>query len=255
MPWRAYFPDLWVEGFPNVSDDEMSRITRECEIREATLLPKLRKTIECGINRGCDRYWEFALDPVTDHSILVNQVAILRMNGLIPGDTNSLHITLGGIRVDRYAYYVAMVIEALSTSPHRVLSAFMSDNQSKGWGRKGKAGVFEKEGSHDMQHDYNYGTEIRMGQVPADDKMLDLMLDIAQQMGEQILYVQQGIQSYKRDFDQFIGELTSILHHVGLPDTNWKNPHTEPQLWNHYAEVLPSLREPVKKVLENHGYC
>lgn len=255
VPWKAYFPDLWSEDFHTLSEERMAEITEECTRREAVLLPKLRKTIECGIKRGCDRYWEFALDPVTDISLIVNQVAVLRQAGLIPGDSNSLHITFGGLRVSRYSYYVALVMEALSVTPERVRSANYTTTSSKGWARKGKAGVFEKEGSYDMMHDYNYGTEIRMAQLPERNSRLALMLDISQRMAVEMYHIQCGVLTTKHQFDSFISELATVLFRAGLPDRNWGNPHTEPDIWDLYAHKLPEMRQPIINVLRKFGYA
>lgn len=246
-----------MEGFPDIDPDRLQQITDECTIREATLLPKLRKTVSCGINRGNDRYWEFALDPVFDVALISTQVEILKESGLIPGDTNSLHITLGDIKTSRYVYYIAMVMEALSCTPERITTAFPNgvSTSAKGWARKGYAGVYQKRGTYDMQYGYYYGAEIRLAQVPGTVAELHQMLDIAQRMAVQVDMIQRGVMSSKYWFDTFISHLASILHRAGLPDSNWRNPHMNPDVWEVFVEALPSMKQPVLDALKYLDNC
>lgn len=79
VPWKAYFPDLWVEGFPKIDPDKLAEITAECAIREKSLVPRLMRSQDCGVKRGADRYWEFAFDPVTDVGIACDHVEIWRL--------------------------------------------------------------------------------------------------------------------------------------------------------------------------------
>jgi len=254
VPWRNYFPDLWVNGFPNISDAEMSEITEECNRRESILLPQLRKTVDCGVNKGNDRYWEFAFNPVSSVGIIVNQLSVIREAGLMPGRMNSLHVTFGGVRVCRYSYYIALVAEAMVTSQERIRSAFTQGTTSRGWARKGYAGVYEKQGSYDMMYGFQYGTELRLAEVP--DNTIDLynMLHVTQQMAVEVYQIQSGVFSSKTVFDNMISELASILVRAGLPDKNWKKPHMEPETWEWFAEVLPEIRPQVIRVLEKYEY-
>lgn len=241
VPWRAYFPDLWVEGFPNIPDIQLEAITQICKEREKVLLPKLMKTVECGVPSGADKYWEFAFQPVTDISITVNQVAILQANDLIPPGNHSLHITFGGLRVTKDMYYVAMALESMACDGPRIMAGFhpWMTSMSHGWARKGFAGLFEKEGSHDLQHGYDFGAEIRLLYLPSDSEGLFQLLDYAQVMGDYVASAQAG--NRLPEWDRFIERATQIIVDNGLPNRNWRKPHLEPEVWTKFAELLPGM--------------
>ncbi len=100
VPWSSYFPGLWKEyGLDQrkvsaLSADELADLGRRCGDLEVDLLPQLRKTVECGVPRGNDRYWEFSLNPAHDAGLLVEQVRLLSAAGVLPRDRkHSLHVT------------------------------------------------------------------------------------------------------------------------------------------------------------------
>lgn len=253
--WRAYFPDLWVEGFPNVDEETLARISAECSIREKTLIPMLMKTQHCGINRGADRYWEFALDPVQDVGIACDHIAILREHNLIPPGRHSLHITFGGLKLDKHMYFVAMVLEALACSSERVLSGFHPSQTTMphGWARKGFAGLFFKEGDHDILHNYGFGTEIRLLYLPETDQQLFELLDLAQRLAE----IVKGVQQNKPDslWDKTVANLSAILTSYGLPNNNWKKPHINPDVWTLFAQKMPEIQRDVRQLVSQQFSC
>lgn len=242
VPWRAYFPDLWVDGFPNVDKGTLARITAECAEREKVLLPKLMKTVECGVKSGADKYWEFAFDPVLDTSILCNQVAILKCNDLIPKGNHSLHITFGGIRLTRSAHYIAMVLEALACDQARILQGFSKvDQMSTGWARKGYAGMFEKSGEHDLMHGYSVGTEVRLLFLPDYVYGLRALLECAHKLACMV-YDEQLHGRPCRSLKYIIAQCRQILAEHDLPDTNWKKPHMNRDIWVKFSNDLPSIQ-------------
>lgn len=249
VPWRAFFPDLWVDGFPNVDEDVLNQISKQCSIREQTLVPRLMKSQECGIKRGADRYWEFALDPVTDVGIACDHIAILRQHELIPKGRHSLHITFGGIRVTPDMYYAAMCLEAYACSPDRVLVGFHPtiDAMSSGWARKGYAGLFQKEGSHDIQHGMHIGAEIRLLWLPDTDTELFDLLSLAQHLVTMIQQVQSGNTS--EQWSAIKAMCKAVLAEHNLPDRNWKKPHMEPAIWRQFAECMPSIQRQIRSEL------
>lgn len=247
VPWRAYFPDLWVEGFPNVDSETLARITAECSEREKVLLPKLMKTTECGIKAGADKYWEFAFDPVMDVSILCNQVAILMDKQLIPSGPHSLHVTFGGIALTGRAHYIAMVMESMACSSQRILSGFYQSNSfmSTGWARKGYAATFEKTGTHDLMHGYTVGVEIRLLTLPNNEHTLFNLLNVGQQLAVMVLQEQQGNTS--TTWNDIVGQCRQILAEHNLPDTNWGKPHMNPTIWRSFAEQYDSIKNRIIK--------
>lgn len=251
VTWRSYFPDLWVENFPYATPKVMERITEECKRREALLLPKLVKATECGIPSGADKYWEFAFDPVTDVAILINQVHILQENYLLPArDKHALHITIGGMRPSAHAYFIAMILEAYACDGKRILTGMDTYgliNLSKGWARKGRAGLFEKQGDHDMQHGFEYGTEFRLLYTPPTLTQLHYLLDRAQFLSEVSLDYHHPLHG---DWIKLVIELRRILWGLNLPDCNWGRPHENRELWERVAENFPVLAALTKDAFE-----
>jgi hypothetical protein len=248
VPWRAFFPDLWVEGFPNVDEQTLAQISEQCSVREAILIPMLCKTVECGVNKGADKYWEFAFDPSTDISITCNQVEILRVNNLIPPGNHSLHITFGGLRANADVVYMAMALEAYACDQNRILAGFHpSKVMSTGWARKGYAGVFEKEGVHDVQHGYQYAAEIRLLYLPSTGDQLFTLLDLAQRLAECVRLTQAG--HHVDQWQLFKQRAKQILVEHGLPPKNWKKPHMEPDVWQRFGQHLPSISRLVQQAI------
>ena len=235
VPWKAYFPDLWVEGFPNIHPDLLAEISEACSVREKVLLSRLQETVELGINKGADKYWEFAFDPVTEVGITHSHVMMLQLEGLIPPGPHSLHITLGGLKLDRNCHYIAMILESMSCSPSRIMTGFhpTSSAQSTGWARKGYAGMFLKEGNHDLQHGYEVGTEIRILQLPETELKLFELLDVAQQLACMVALEQRGQKCVL--WQQIVIKCRDVLAQHNLPDQNWKKPHIEPNVWRGFA--------------------
>lgn len=254
VPWRAYFPDLFVAGFPNVSADEMARITVECSRREAVLVPKLEHTVACGLQKGKDRYWEFAFDPVTNAEILVQQINVLQKAGLCPSGAHSLQITFGGLRITRDVYYLALILESLCCSPERILQGFHPTNLYgvHGWSKKGIAGVHQKMGACNLLHGYGIAVEIRTLQMPETLEGLRHLFRVAHHYGEQIRQKQE-YESVPA-WDRLVTDLSGILKSHGLPDENWRAPHQRPEVWKRFAFELPLLSQKVETKV-NENFC
>lgn len=252
--WKSYFPDLWIDGFPNnISSEEMERITSECSRREQDLIPKLMKAQRCGVPSGADKYWEFAFEPVTDISLLCNQVEILKVNGLIPEGHHALHITIGGVEPRPVIYKIAMILEAYACDVARLRSGFGTAGPyqlSKGWAKKGRAGLFMKEGSGDLLHGYEVGTEIRTLHMPKTTNELYFVLDTCQwlvQVSETLNTCEEEI--VESWFD-LMNDLRWSLDQSGLPDKNWGKPRDDPTLWEHIAERFPRLQQMTRMAYE-----
>lgn len=258
--WRSYFPDLWMEGFPNnISDEDMQRISEDCLRREQKLLPQLMKAQRAGVPSGADRYWEFAFEPVTDISLLCNQVEILRANGLIPEGHHALHITIGGVEPSPAMYAITMVLEAYACSVERLRSGYGTTGPyqlSKGWAKKGRAGLFMKEGSNDLLHGYEVGTEIRTLHLPKTTNELYFVLDTCQKLVE-VSHSLDTRSSYdERCWRMLKKDLVWVLEEAELPNTNWGKPRDNPPLWERIAERFVLMQYLTRKVFsENPLYC
>lgn len=234
VPWRAYFPDLWVDGFPfDIDQTTFDKITEECTKREKVLLPKLELAEQCGVPSGADKYWEFAFDPVTDVNIIRNQVHILKKNQLIPVGRHALHITVGGIWPCRDLYFVALILEAYACSEARIRSGVSPiQGISKGWARKGRAGIFGKMGTHDIQHGYDYGTEFRLLYTPDNLDSLMFLLDRCQVLCD---VATNANHPERTEWEELVADMNEILLSCGLPDCNYGRPHEDPHTWNKFA--------------------
>lgn len=243
--WKSYFPDLWVEGFPNIDRTLLQSITDECATREKTLLPLLQKTSDCGIKRGADKYWEFAFPPVHDPSITCSQVQFLKDAKMIPPGKHSLHITIGGLKLNKNAVYLATLLESFSCSPERIMQGFhpsYPDTSSASWGRKGQAGCFEKIGSNDLQGDCEFATEIRTLVLPETTEHLLSILEFAQDRAEEII-------TKNPNWNKYFNLVKTLLTKYDLPDTNWQKPHEDPTSWRKYAECYQAFSSDIRRCI------
>lgn len=233
VKFSSYFPDLWNEfdlekrGFGGLSKAESDSFSEKCTELEKDLLPKLRSTILAGVPRGNDRYWEFALDPAHDVSLLVEQVELLSEGGVLPRDRrHSLQITVGDLRATPDVYYLAMLLELQTIDAERI--AYGIEQTSKtiytGWARKGRSGVFEKD-ALDLKNGSTVACELRPLQLPLNRADFQrLMLDvswaanaIAAKQGVRPLVDSEGLDRW----NAFVGQAKQALHDHGLPDRNW----------------------------------
>ena len=82
VPFSSYFPGLWrsygLDRRPlrDMEAHELHAFSTECAAAEVTLRRRLALTVECGVPRGADRYWEFSFAPVRSVGLLVEQVRL-----------------------------------------------------------------------------------------------------------------------------------------------------------------------------------
>lgn len=162
------------------------------------------KTIECGIPRGQDKYWEFSFNPVHNASLLVDQVEILTKAGLIPDGDHSLHITIGGIDKNENSYWILRILELLFL-PYKERMLELNFN------KKGLGGILER---------LYCGYEMRtlMMNKNTDMSRLFYVLDILLKGDSRIEIVKQEILK------------------TGLPDEIWM-PRTMEKYIDHFDEL------------------
>lgn len=145
VPHSSYFPDLWKawglhdRRVNDLNPEELAAFGHELAILEAPLREKLELSVECGIPRGNDRYWEFALNPVLDLGLAWEQTELLTLAGLLPrARRQALQATLGNLALSPDAYYFARVLEALYVEPTRIISGARAASATifTGWGAK-----------------------------------------------------------------------------------------------------------------------
>lgn len=251
VPWSSYFPGLWKEyGLDQrkvsaLPADELVELGRRCSELEQDLLPMLRKTVECGVPRGNDRYWEFSLNPAHDTGLLVEQVRLLSAAGVLPRERkHSLHVTVGDMPRCEDLYYLCTLLEVEFVDPQRIRDGI---NQTRsaihtGWARKGLAGIFEK-GVSDLKGGATRGAEIRMLQLPQSHE------DFARLMAR----VQWGVNAIadcRAGRDTLAAEMwrvtmartKQLLADQGLPLENWSRGGQRYEVWEQFAQAMPRLR-------------
>jgi hypothetical protein len=251
VKWRYYFPQLWDKylahtSYKNLEASLEQDLTNECCKIEETLLPRLEKTRECGVEKGQDKYYEFAFNPVTDIYVLTNQVQILQQENLIPQGTHSLHLTVGNLKAIKDVYYLLLFLEMLYCNQERVASAFHQDNSkiSSTWARKGMGGVFNKE-SHELKFDYEQAVELRTLQITEQTDLLTLLCQCS--ILSDIIYCKMTHQNHPliEQWDNWLNQIQLLLQNMGLTDNNWKKPNLTPQYWLAYMDAFTQLQQTI----------
>lgn len=253
VPWRSYFPDLWRDfglsnrRFGSLSTAEALELTRRCSLQEERLRPLLEATAACGVPRGNDRYWEFALAPTGDLALLAHQVSLLTACAALPRDRpHSLQITIGEVAPCPNLYYLLMALELRYVEPERILSGPAASTAAihTGWLRKGRAGIHRKDAA-ELALGSQVACELRPLQLPTDDLgFQDLLHTLA--WGVECVTGQAGRESRQR-WDSFVAHAKAALLRQGLPQGNWAD--APPGVWERFARAMPLLREELDSLL------
>jgi hypothetical protein len=263
VPWSSYFPQLWERfglahrGISDLTKDELDALSTECSRLEDVLKPRLAKTIECGLPRGNDRYWEFAFNPTHTTDLLVEQVRLLTAAGLLPRNrAHSLHVTVGGIPPCRSLYYLAMLLEVNHVTPQRLRDGIAASQSTihTGWARKGRAGIYRK-GADDLVGGASLAAEIRVLQLPQNDEDFAQIMDTVQWAANAIHQKRAGLNNpLTRDWAEIEAACSNALISHGLPDSNWGRgseyggEHKES--WLRFADLMPSIQTSLRGVLD-----
>lgn len=248
VKWRDYFPDLYERylkdrRYRDLDAGEQAQLTAECSALEADLLPRLQATVDCGVARGADKYWEFAFGPTTEMAVLAGQVRVLQQANLIPSGEHSLHMTIGQLGLSRDSYYLALLLEMMASSPQRIAAGFHQDQPSlsAGWARKGMGGVFLKDAA-DLQYGATQAIELRTLQL-TDQLDVQGLLSVASGCADVIHAKKNGLahRGIER-WEQFVNIAGARLAAEGLADANWKKPNMEAQCWQRYIDRFSALR-------------
>lgn len=260
VPWSSFFPDLWKKyrlGELRVGDlapSELDALRAECYEIEKTLLPRLQSTVDCGIPRGNDRYWEFAFRPVHDTLLFTRQVGLLSQAGLLPRDKrHSLQLTIGGIAPCRSLYYLAMVLELFHVDPARMRAGLEKRQQiiHSGWMRKGRAGIHRKE-ADELEAGAQVASELRLLQLPTEQGELAQLMRTAQWGANAIADLCDGQATTASQawvaVEQACGE---ALKRNGLPDSNWGDvdAHAQVAIWIDFSARMPIIRQALADLL------
>lgn len=255
VPWSSYFPELWEKyglaerKIYSLPADELNMLNAECAKLEIDLQPRLHKTVECGVPRGNDRYWEFAFRPVSEGALVVEQTSLMTEAGVLPRDKgHALHITVGEIPRCTALYQLSMLLEAEFVDPERIRHgiAQMSKKIHTGWGRKGSSGIFEK-GPEELQGGASVASELRMLQLPASDHDFGRLMDTVQWSVNAIQDRRQGLDTTAASqWQEFEVRAAGVLHSHGLSNANWfksgPNGGIDHAAWARFGERLEEIR-------------
>lgn len=245
VKFKYYFPNIFENYFKNgkyinFSTDEKKYIDSLIDEEEINIKPLLQKTLECGIEKGKDSYWEFAFPPVNDISILLKQLDVLQRKNLIPNGKHSLHITIGDIKKSKEIYWILSVLQILFCDVDRIKNSFKLNDEkliAKTWARKGVAGIYQKDSWRLKNSDY--GVELRTLEffsINDLESCFHFLIDMLCKM-------KKGENIYLVDF------LKNEMQKINLPDENWKNPHENPDVWNLYINKFDMLKNKVQNYL------
>lgn len=240
IKFRYFFPELFKRFFENKKWNDYN-VERKQEIsdiilkEERIILSKLERTIACGIPRGNDKYWEFSLAPANDLSLLVKQVEILKQIGLIPKGRHSMHITIGGLKVQPRHYYILSMIELLFLDKERIKEGFSEyQDSSYAWAKKGLGGIFKK--IHCDLIEQEQGFEFRTLYMDENTNLFNLFSLLNSLLSE--------------DNEHIIMKLKREMISRGFTDENWQKPHINPEMWNKYINEFDELKRFVQREIK-----
>jgi hypothetical protein len=256
VKWRYYFPTLWDKylascSYKDLSKEEQQNLTQECNALEQHLLPKLEKTVSCGIPKGLDKYYEFAFTPCCNIELITGQIDLLKEQQLIPEGLHSLHITVGNMKIDKNAYYLLLLLELITLEPQRIMEGFHKEhkNLSSAWARKGLGGLFQKE-SDDLQYGSTSAVEFRTLQINEKTDIYEL-LSLTSYVSDIIINEQKnGIKHAL--WSSFIEDSQEVLLKYDLADKNWKKPNLSPEYWQLYINHFDSLKAEIPQLFKEY---
>lgn len=238
IKFKYYYPELYNKFFKdgnwkNFSTEEKKDINKIITYTENELgiKEKLEKVLELGINKGKDCYWEFALDPVTDLSLILTQLNILIDLGLLPDGEHSLHITIGNLEKNVNTYWILLICEILFSSQKRLMSGNNKDRR-KAYFRKGESGLLVKRWRLiDCETAIEFrsvGLFIENGKISITHKKLS--------------YLNKLLNDSEFQTNE-INKCKEVLKDIDLPNENWKNYKDNPEIWDKYYDSYETIKE------------
>lgn len=254
-PHSACFPAVWSRwglGSRRVADlkpSELAAFGAELAAAEAPLRELLDISVQCGVPRGNDRFWEFALDPVLDLGLAWEQTELLSAAGLLPRQRPlSLQATLGGLAADDDCRFLARMVEILHVDPARIAAGAAATRAVifTGWGRKGVSGVLEKNAG-ELLGRAPRAVELRTPQLPSSSSEWTLLAQLLSAGADAIADRQAGLPTERAHWFGLARRATEqALASAGLPASDWWRPpgggSIDHGAWSLYAQALPRLR-------------
>ncbi len=247
VPWSAYFPSLWSKHFLNgertyESMDAFTRaaLSTECSRLEAALLPRLEATVECGVKRGRDRYWEFVLPPVSNACLSAQLIESLTGAGLLPRGIFSLHATISGIASRRDAFLMLLLLELLFGRKERVMQGCRGLGA---WARKGDGGIVTK--INNLLYDSPLAYELRTLELPLSREERTVLLSAIAQATRCF--------SSASCAENIRKQVKVLVEAHGLPFKPWGSPRSSPEIWETYIAHFERLKSGTRDIALSVG--
>ncbi len=238
VKFKYYFPEIFQEYFKDknwfsYSDEEKKIITDKIDEEEKVIRPLLEATVEAGIPKGLDKYWEFSFNPVNNMTLLYYQIELLKLGNLIPKGEHSFHLTIGGIKPNKNMYHILMILQLLFMKKERILSGYNFEKHlNTTWAKKGRAGILIK--NHNDLINAEDGTEFRTLCIYDDTDVYFLLKTLHNLLNNK--------------FDSLISKVITNMSEYNLPDKNWENIHKNVDLWKRYDDNFDDLSSYTKSI-------
>jgi hypothetical protein len=238
IKFKYYYPELyeryfkggrWKEYIPE-QKNAINEIVTYTET-EKGILSKLEKTKELGIKKGNDCYWEFALDPVTDLSLILTQLQLLIDLNLLPNGQHSLHITIGNMNKTVDSYWLLFICEMLFSSQKRLSSGINKEKRAT-YFRKGESGLLVKRW---RLVECKTAIEFRSVGLFIENSKISIT-------HEKLSYLNRLLNDSEFQTNE-INKCKNILNDIGLPNENWKNYKDNPEIWDKYYDSYETIKE------------
>lgn len=229
---KKYFTDI--RYYNNLPTSEKDKISAEISVAEKDIKNLYEKTIRCGVPKGLDKYWEFAFNPVYETDLILYQIDILEQVGLIPKGNHSLHINIGGLPANKKAYIITSALELLYVSKERMMCGIRDCIGPVAWSRKGRAGIREKTKYHLMEVDT--GFEIRTTEYTDLNTLNSMLRFVSHYINDENTADYENLEKY----------ISDLLIKYDLPNKNWENPSTNPEIWTRYIDKFDEMSQEIK---------
>ncbi len=262
VTWASLRADLIKEFFsdldPNKTYTTMSAMVRDLDPErrkefeqrkaeaDAVIGSLYQATVENGIPKGKDPYWEFANEPTYSWRTLTSEVDLLMDTGLIPkGKQHAMHVTLGGVFMQGHGPQIILPgLELLSVSSERITDATKSDGHS--WARRNShSGGVRGRSGNSLELGQPGATEFRTLATakPEDHRTI---FQAAQMLGAVLLSHRSGadvqnagVIEIGKQWQGYRDTMTDLWDARGLPtDNTWSSPYNKPEVWLGWAECL-----------------
>jgi hypothetical protein len=252
--FSSYFPQLFDEyrldlkPYSTLTPHQQTDFLRKLAPLEQPLQQKLLKSVECGVPKGKDRYWEFATRPAFHPDLIADELNLLRQAGLIPWThCHSLHVTIGGLWMGKTAGMLLMILELLGyTSKARIMSG-VDPKRAVSWSRKGRAGMRQR--ITDLEYDSNVAVELRTLELPGTHQDTQWLLYVTWLLAECLR------RPDLRDiWDTILAAAISLIPDMDIT-SNWGPGYENVDKWIKFADTIEHvdsnhLRNVVKRTIK-----